>query len=368
MYALKTIFDQRLKFIMTTCGMALCIMLMLFLLSVYRGVYVGSLGYVTSCNADLWILQRNATNILRTTSFIRTDQRELLQSIPGISSVSPVLIINGTVRFKDRSGTVYLTGFNPANGNGGPPKIAEGNMLTANDQIILDQSFAAKYNIHINDRIRIKDDSLTVVGLSSGTNMFVIQYAFITLAKAHSLLWFANIISAYLVKVREGESKQAIISRIYAAVPDINVFDRTTFIKNNIKEMESGILPLLYMIAIIGAIVLTAILSLILSINVLERRKDFAIMKALGSPKGFLPGLIIEQSMILIFSGLAVGIIFFFPLIRVLEKISPEVSAVSSSTQVLTVCLGAVIISLISSIGPIRKLNRIYPLEAFGKE
>jgi len=347
--------------------MALCIMLMLFLLSIYRGVYVGSIEYVSSCNADLWILQRNATNILRSTSIIKMDQGELLKSIPGISSVSPVLIIHGTVRFKDRSGTVYLTGFNPKVGNGGPPKIAEGNMITANDQIILDQSFAAKYDIHINDRIRIKDDSLNVVGLCSGTNMFVIQYAFITLAKAHSLLGFANIVSAYLVKVRKGESIQAVTSRIYACVSDINVIDRETFIKNNIKEMESGILPLLYMIAIIGAIVLTAILSLILSINVLERRKDFAIMKALGSPQGFLPGLIIEQSMILIICGLAIGIIFFFPLIRVLEKISPEVSAISSPTQVLTVCLGAVFIGLISSIGPIRKLKKIYPLEAFGK-
>ena len=352
---------------MTTCGMALCIMLMLFLLSIYRGVYVGSINYVTSCNADLWILQRNATNILRTTSFIRNDQRELLKSIPGISSVSPVLIIHGTVGFKERSGTVYLTGFDPRSGNGGPPKIAKGNMITANDQIILDESFAAKNKIHINDIIRIKDDSLKVVGLSSGTNMFVIQYAFITLAKAHSLLGFANIVSAYLVKVSEGTSLGEVTSRIKAAVSDINVFDRETFIQNNIREMESGILPLLYMIAIIGAIVLTAILSLILSINVLERRKDFAIMKALGSPKGFIPGLIIEQSMILIISGLVVGIIFFFPLIEVLEKISPEVSAVSSPVQVLTVCLGALSIGLISSIVPIRKLKKIYPLEAFGR-
>jgi putative ABC transport system permease protein len=367
MYAFKTLFDQPLKFCMTACGMALCIILMLFLLSIYRGVYVGSVEYVTASNADLWILQSNATNVLRSTSLIRTDQRELLKSIPGISSVSPVLFILGTVRFGKGSATVYLTGFDPGCGSGGPPEIVKGSTLTANDQIILDQSFAAKYNIHLNDRIRIKNDVLKVVGLSSGTNMFVIQYAFITLAKAHSLLGFANIVSGYLVKVREGFSTQEVTACIYSAASDINVFDRETFIRNNIQEMESGILPLLYMVAFIGAVVLTAILSLILSINVLERRKDFAIMKALGSPKGFLPGFIIEQSMILTISGLAVGIIFFFPLIRVLEKISPEVSVISSLTQILTVCLGAIIIGLISSIEPIRKLNKIYPLEAFGK-
>lgn len=55
--------------------------------------------------------------------------------------------------------------------------------------------------------------------------------------------------------------------------------------------MESGILPLLYVIALIGAVVLTVILSLLLSINILKRRKDFAVMKTLGSPQRYLPQL-----------------------------------------------------------------------------
>ena len=48
--------------------------------------------------------------------------------------------------------------------------------------------------------------------------------------------------------------------------------------------MESGIIPLLFIVTLISAIVLTAILSLILSVSILEKRRDFAIMKALGSP------------------------------------------------------------------------------------
>ena len=54
-------------------------------------------------------------------------------------------------------------------------------------------------------------------------------------------------------------------------------------------------MPLLYVIAFIGAIVLTALLSLILSVYVLEQQKDYAIMKALGAPSGFIPGIVIKH-------------------------------------------------------------------------
>ena len=39
----------------------------------------------------------------------------------------------------------------------------------------------------LNEKIHIQNDTLTIVGISKGTNAFVIQYAFVTLKKAKSL-------------------------------------------------------------------------------------------------------------------------------------------------------------------------------------
>ena len=82
MYAIKTLVNQYLRFIITVFGIALCVVLMLFLLAIYRGA--------------------------------------------------------------------------------------------ADDEIVLDYSFAAKFNIQIGDQVLIKNDTLTVTGLSSGTNLFVL--------------------------------------------------------------------------------------------------------------------------------------------------------------------------------------------------
>ena len=365
MYAFKTLTDQPFRFIITISGVALCVVLILFLLGIYKGVSEGSVEYVRASDADLWVLQRHATNILRCTSLLTPEHGTKLKETSGVKSVSPVLFILASVRLAGEPATLYLTGYDPKAGRGGPPEISKGRNISKSGEIVIDRSFAAKHHINLGDTLPVRNDTLVVVGLSKGTNMFVIQYAFITLADAHRIIGLAGIVTCYLVKVTSGSDLKDVSSRIEIRLPDVVVFDRTTFLENNIHEMESGILPLLFVVAMIGSVVLMAILSLILSINVLERRKDFAIMKALGSPGGYIPGLVVIQAMILSGSGLIAGIALFFPLMGAVERFSPEVSVLTSPFQLFAVIMSVTVISLISSVFPNRKLRKVYPLEAF---
>jgi len=129
--------------------------------------------------------------------------------------------------------------------------------------------------------------------------------------------------------------------------------------------MESGMLPLLFIIAVIAAVVLTVILSLLLSINILERRKDYAVMKILGSPDRMLVKSVLGQAMMLGMSGSAVGMALFFPLCAAIELIAPEMSPQSSMDQLFVVFLSVSFISAFSSLISIQRLRGIYPLEVF---
>lgn len=365
MYTLTTLLDQPLRLVLTISGVALCVILMLFLLSVYRGVEQGSVEYVRASDADLWVLQRHATNILRGSSLLTTSHGYVLRNTDGVKSASPVLFLLAGVKMPGGSTTIYLTGFEPEAGRGGPPEISNGSNVTADDQIVLDGSFAARYKIAVGDLLPINDDTLKVVGLSGGTNMFVIQYAFVTLKKAQTIAGFPGIVSCYQLKVEPGGHPNEVAEQIRFDLPGVVVYDRHTFLQNNIREMKSGFLPLLYVVAVLGAIVLTAILSLILSVNVLERRQDFAVMKAIGAPNVFIPKLVIQQALVLSGIGVVAAIVFFFPLVALIERLAPEVSAISSLNQIVTVAISVGLISLISSIIPNRKLRKIYPLEVF---
>jgi ABC-type antimicrobial peptide transport system permease subunit len=365
MYAVRILRSQPLRLGLTIGGVALCIVLMLFLFSIYRGVADGSVDYIRQNRVDLWVLQRNATNILRGSSWIPSGQGEKIRCVRSVKSAVPVLFLLSTIRKEDQSRTVFLTGFEPKEEIGGPPRLASGRSVLGDDEIVLDRSFAAKFKYRLGDRVNIQDTNLRVVGLSEGTNAFVIQYAFVTLNFAQRLIGLPGIATCYLLKVDRGGAEKHVAEELRLMLPGLEIYDHETFLRNNIQEMKSGFLPLLYTVAAIGAVVLTVILSLLLSVNILERRKDFAVLKTLGSPRKFLWSIIIEQALLIAAAASLVALVIYFPLVRAIERISPEVQTKSSVLQIVIVVLVVGMMSLLSSFISIRRLRRIYLLEAF---
>ncbi len=365
MYAIRILRSQPLRLMLTVGGVALCVVLMLFLLSVYRGVADGSVEYIRRNSVDFWVLQRNATNILRGSSILSTAHGSVLRDVPGIRTASPVLFLLSGVTKDGRIATLFLTGYDLTTGLGGPPALVDGRGVRNDNEIVLDRSFAAKYHFTLGDNVKIQDASLQVVGLSAGTNAFVIQYAFVSIKRAQQIIGFPSLVTCYLINVDPLADRKQVRATIHDDLPGVEVYDHPTFLQNNIREMESGLLPLLYTVAAIGAIVLTTILSLLLSINILERRKDFAVMKAIGAPQRFLPRLVVQQALALACAGCIAGVLLFFPMVGLIEGLSPEVSTASSPGQITAVFAIVGAMSFASSLISMHRLRRIYPLEAF---
>lgn len=365
MYAVRTLRGQPMRLALTIGGVSLCIVLMFFLLAVYRGAADGSVDYIRQNKADLWVLQKNASNILRGSSLVSAAQGEAISRIRGIQTVAPVLFLLQTIHKEGKVRTIFLAGFEPNKSLGGPPQLVSGRSVRADDEIVLDKSFAQKFGFGIGDEVDLQGHRLSVVGISRGTNAFVIQYAFVTIRFARTLIGFPGLTTCFLVETDKGADPEQIQEDIRRGLPGLEVYDHPTFLANNIHEMKSGFLPLLYTVAAIGAVVLTAILSLLLSVNILERRKDFAILKTLGSPFVFLWGMVVKQAVLIASASSLTALIIFFPLIQAVERISPEVSTKSSLGQVIGVVIIVEIMSLISSLFSIRRLHRIYFLEAF---
>jgi ABC-type lipoprotein release transport system permease subunit len=364
-YSLRILKAQPLRTALTVGGVALCAVLMLFLLSIYRGVADGSVEYIRHNKTDLWVLQENATNVLRGSSILSTGHGNLLREINGVRSVSPIVFLLSTIRKGERGSTVYLTGYDPSTGIGAPPSLVQGRHVQDDGDIVLDRSFAKKFGFRLGDWITLKGDSLHVVGISAQTNMFVIQYAFVTLHQAQMQIGYPGLVTCYLVRLQEPGTLAVMKERIREEIPGLEVYDHEEFLRNNIREMQTGFLPLLYTIAAIGAIVLTTILTLILSMSIIERRKDFAVMKTLGSPRGFLDGLVYGQGLTISSAGCGAALVIFYPMVKLIEAISPEVGTRSSLSQIIGVCVAVSVMSVASSFLAVRRVRGIYSLEAF---
>jgi len=364
-YAIPLLTHHPLRLGLTIGGVALCLVLMLFLLSIYSGVADGSVDYIRQSKADLWVLQENATNILRGTSILSTAHGNVLRSVSGVRQASAVLLSLTSINRDGRPATIFLTGFDPASNLGGPPSIIQGRTIASDSEIVLDKSFARKFAFAIGDTVILKDGPARVVGLSTATNAFVIQYAFASLRRVQSNIGFSTLVTCYLITLEHDARKNEVADAIREELPGIEVFDHATFLQNNMHEMESGVLPLLYTIAAIGAVVLTVILTLLLSISILEKRKDFAVLKAIGAPHGFLPRLIAGQALVITIAASAVSLAMFFPFVAVVETLAPEISTQSSPNHVMFVAGAAVLLGLVSSFLSAERLRRVYPLESF---
>lgn len=364
-YSTRVLTHQPARLALTVGGMALCVLLMLFLLALYQAVSDGSVEYVRRSNADVWVLQKNATNILRSTSFLSTRNEDDLVDVAGVEVVARVLLQLPTLRAHGKSATVFLVGYNTGSGLGGPPMIAEGKGIERDGDIVLDRSFAARMGVRLGDSVQIQEERLRVVGLSAGTNAFVIQYAFVRLATARAIFGFPAIVTGYLVKASPGVSPVELGRRIQQAMPDAAVFDQQEFLANNIRETENGVLPILYVVALIGTVVLTIILSLLLTINILERRKDFAVMKMLGAGRHFLPAVVLEQAALITLAGCGGAFLLFWPAMRAVEWLFPEIAVVASLRHAALALAIAGAVGAFSALLSIRRVRHIYPMEVF---
>jgi putative ABC transport system permease protein len=269
-----------------------------------------------------------------------------------------------TVGDRSKVATVYLAGYDPATGRGGPPYLLAGRAPLADDEIVLDRAFALKHGYEIGDSVHLQGQILNLVGISGGTNAFVIQYAFVTIACAQRLIGFPGLVTCFLVTLKGGEPDR-VKTAIKEALPTVEVYDQATFVANNTQELQSGFLTFIYTIAALGLVVLTTILSLLLSIHILERRREFAIMKVVGASLCFLCGLVVKQALLISGMGMCAALVLFVPVTWLVERLAPEVAVATSCTQAVLVAGLVIVVGLASATLALGRLRRIYALEAF---
>jgi ABC-type antimicrobial peptide transport system permease subunit len=361
--------SNRGRLALTVMVVGACTLLMLFLWSDYEAVNAGSVDYIRRTSADFWVLQGNSTNILR--GFSTMSMRDYLQirSDGDVESASPVLLLCASANIGARDYTLFLTGYRPEDPMGGPPALAAGRAPADDSEIVLDRVFAKKHHLGIGQTIRIHGMDLQIVGVSNGTNAMVVQYAFVTLSRAQAIVSFPGLISFVAARIKAGVDKGAAIEALRSRRPDLNVFGNEEFIHNNVLEMQSGFLAFLFIITLMGAGVLAVVLILLFSISILESRRDFVIMKALGAPRRFIPSLVVEQAAVLGGAGAALGFVLLFPVRTAISAWSPELETGIYPLQIAVVFVAVLVVSVISSAIAARRLTRFYALEAFrGRE
>jgi putative ABC transport system permease protein len=352
--ARRLLFRNRGGFFVTVAGVAATVSLLLFLFAVHAGVKDGSTRYVRTANVDVWIAQKGSDNILKSSSFLPASLAKRVERIDGVEAASPLVRVISKAEIRGKlSSTLFLFGFDPATRLGAP----EGAPALQRGEIVLDASFARKYALRTGDTIAIQRRPFRVAGISEGTNALVSQFGFVCFDDGAAILGIRDTASFIVVRTKNARA-------IREALPDLAVHEAKDFIRYHEEEMENGVLPVFAAAAIFGAAVGGFIVALMLYSSALERRDDYATLKAIGAGQRYLLRLVVAQSLLVTIAGCIAGALFTAAITPLLLRLVPTLT-LRYSPMFLLVLPAALCIGAAAAAAPLRVLRRIYPGEVF---
>ena len=167
--------------------------------------------------------------------------------------------------------------------------------------------------------------------------------------------------STALVRV-EGRPReiQAVIARLSSALPQAEVKP-----VRQITEAQSAVVGKTRSVVLSASAVVVVLIMLCMvatfTSSVLERRKDFAVMKALGASNATVNSLFAAEASLLALGGAAVGYIFGSGIAFWIGKANFEAAILPQPLLLVPVLLGSILLALIASTAPLRLLQQIQP-------
>jgi hypothetical protein len=278
---------------------------------------------------------------------IDADLSRRLGDQPGVTAASPILIGRTAIAERD----VNIVGYDAASPMLASTLSAALRGMASPGGAVVD----VRLGRSVGDIIDLGGRSVPVAALVRGTSFFFsAPTVFLPLPMVQDLLFAGrHVASAVMIRGSSAEIGSLGAGRIDVLTNDDVLADFRRVVKSSTDTI--GIINVLLWVMAAG------IVAAIVYVSVLERTRDFATLKAIGSTnRSLLFGLVLQSGAICLVSALAA--------VAVCRAISPTFSfpvAVPPSAYAQLV-LVAMVVALLGSLAGVRKITQTDPALAFG--
>jgi putative ABC transport system permease protein len=160
----------------------------------------------------------------------------------------------------------------------------------------------------------------------------------------------------------DGSSRdiQAMVARLRTAMPDADVQP-----VRQITQAQTAVVDKTRSVVLASSAVVVVLIMLCMAAtftsSVLERRRDFAVMKALGASNRTVNFLFAAESALLALAGSTAGYVLGSGIAFWIGKANFSAAILPQPVLLLPVLLGSVALALIASTAPLRLLQQIQP-------
>lgn len=386
------------KFVFTGIGLGLLIGVTLVMAGVYRGMVDDGKALLDNSGADLWVVQQGTLGPYAESSSVNDDMYRALSAMPGVEEASNVTYLTMQVRKGESDVRAMVVGIAPGgNGTtaGWPPYLIAGRQITRSHyEAVADVATG----FTLGDRLTIRRNQYTVVGLtrrmvsSSGDPM-----VFIPLKDAQEAQFLRDNDAIHQSRRRTAENPAFNRPGVPDLLESINASQATNnFVNAVLVRLDPGVDPeqaagdiekwkrltaytrvdmekiligkliatsakQIGMFLVILAVVSAAIVAFIIYTLTMDKIREIAVLKLIGTKNSTIAWMILQQSLVLGVIGFIVGKItatFAAPLFPKYVLLLPGDAAMGFGS-VLVICALASLIA-------IRMALKVDPAEAIG--
>ena len=356
--ARRNLLADRRRLAASVVGVGLAVMLILLLEGMWAGIRSQSRAYSERSGADLFVLQPGVRDLTPGVGTVSLAALDTVRSDPGVSWAAPVRSAFVILQLHGRKIAALTIGSVPGE-PGGPWSITSGRAPRADDEVVVGNVLARRHDIDVGDQLDVMGHSFRVVGRSD-TSGYMFSYIFLTHGALDRLTGTSGLTNYILI----GATKPAEVAQRLGAA-GLNVLDRETTASND-EKFATGIFgsPLRLMVGI-GFAGGTLIMALTAYTAVIERRREYGIVKAMGATRRVLVRWALTQTAVFAALGFGAGIVLFIAGRAVIAATSPQFTILLTTTAVRQAALAAAGMAVLAAVVPAHRLARLEPAVAY---
>ncbi len=386
------------KFVFTGIGLGLLIGVTLVMAGVYRGMVDDAMALLDNSGAELWVVQKDTLGPYAEPSSLNDDVYRTILAMPGVAQAANVTYLTMQVRKGESDVRTMVVGIAPGKLGatpGWPPYLVAGRQITRGHyEAVADIASGFK----LGNRLAIRRNHYTVVGLtrrmvsSSGDPMVFIPLKDAQVAqflKDNDAIWQSRrrteanpafsrpAVPGLLDAVIASQSTNAFVNAVLVTLkpgyaPDevaqsirrwkrLTVYTRAQMGGILVGKLIATSAKQIAMFLVILAVVSAAIVAFIIYSLTMDKIREIAVLKLIGTRNRTIAAMILQQAIALGVIGFVVGKItssFSAPIFPKYVLLTP-MDSVAGFFAVLLICV-------LASLVAIRMALKVDPAEAIG--
>jgi putative ABC transport system permease protein len=363
------LFDAPFKSLGTLIGVIVSVFLMLQQVSLLTGILARVSAFADATSVDVWIASA-ATESTDATDSVPASRVQAAAGTRGVAWAEPV--VQGIGRVTRPDGVrefVKVIGVRPPRYAGLPRTLAAGTTpasLRASDRVFMNSNDRPTFAAAVpGDRIEVDGNAGVVAGFFEGMDPHSpYYYLYANIDDARGMTDFPqDRVTFVAVKLEAGASLEAVKERLASRIADVTILSRQDLHNAEIRYfLQRNPVGLVFgMGTIVAALIGGAIVAVTLYSTVIDRTRDYGMLKAIGARRSDLLQLLLLQAWSFALSGYVVGAGAFF----LVRHAYPNLPMKATPDMLAAVALAALVSCTLASLAAVRRVLTLDPAIVF---